>query len=134
MRASDYSFPYCPGSFDVVVSASVFTHMLPADVERYLTEVARVLRPGGRCFISFYLLNETSRNNISAGKSAFDFRTVIDGCRVQEPDRPELAVAHEEERVRALFAQCALSIDDLLYGTWSNSTAQSQDIVVASRI
>ena len=132
-RASDYRFPYREDSFDVVVSASVFTHMLSADVERYLAEIARVLRPGGRCFTSFYLMNETSRHNISAGKSAFEFTAAIDGCRVQDPDRPELAVAHEEDRVRALFARCGLSIDELLYGTWSSSPAQSQDIIVASR-
>ena len=47
-KASEYTFPYEDGEFDVVVLTSVFTHMLPDDVAHYLDEIARVLKPGGR--------------------------------------------------------------------------------------
>ena len=70
VRASEYRFPYDDGSFDFVVLASVFTHMLSRDMDRYVTEVSRVLKHGGRCFISFYLLNDKARKNIGAGISA----------------------------------------------------------------
>lgn len=51
-RGSDYTFPYEDASFDFIWLISVFTHMLPDDVRRYLDEIRRVLRPGGRSLIT----------------------------------------------------------------------------------
>lgn len=34
---------------------SVFTHMQHRDVVRYAKEVARVLKPGGRCMVTYFL-------------------------------------------------------------------------------
>ena len=42
-----YRFPYEDNSFDFAFLTSVFTHMLPRDMESYLGEIHRVLRPGG---------------------------------------------------------------------------------------
>ena len=97
-------------------------------------EVSRVLKRGGRCFVSFYLLNDEARKNIAAGTSAFDFTNTVDGCRVQKADSPESAVAHEEDCVRDLFGRCHLRIDAVLHGTWRSTSAQSQDIIIASRL
>jgi len=46
--AGEYVFPYKSQSFDFVFLTSVFTHMLPAGVENYLREIARVLKSAGR--------------------------------------------------------------------------------------
>lgn len=54
IKASQFTFPYESDGFDVVYAASVFTHMLPENVEHYIHEAARVLRPGGRCVFSFF--------------------------------------------------------------------------------
>ena len=43
-------FPSTDETFDFVFLASVFTHMLPEGVEHYLSEIARVLKPGGTLF------------------------------------------------------------------------------------
>jgi ubiquinone/menaquinone biosynthesis C-methylase UbiE len=48
VQPGDYRLPFDDAVFDVVLLKSVFTHMLPADVRRYLSEIARVLKPGGR--------------------------------------------------------------------------------------
>lgn len=42
---AELRFPYGDGSFDFVFLTSVFTHMLPDDVDRYVREVSRVLDP-----------------------------------------------------------------------------------------
>lgn len=42
ITAHQYAFPYGEASFDFVFLTSVFTHMLPADVENYLHQVSRV--------------------------------------------------------------------------------------------
>ena len=55
--ASQYRFPFEDNTFSFVMLGSVFTHMLPDDLSNYLSEVYRVLEKGGRCLISYFLLN-----------------------------------------------------------------------------
>jgi ubiquinone/menaquinone biosynthesis C-methylase UbiE len=50
-------FPVEDNWADVIVMKSVFTHMLPEDVDWYLLEVARVLRPDGSAVLSALLFN-----------------------------------------------------------------------------
>src|SRR4051794_28383963 len=59
--ATQYRFPYADASFDFVFLISVFTHMLPDDVYHYLGEIARVMKPGGRVYASYFLLDDESR-------------------------------------------------------------------------
>jgi SAM-dependent methyltransferase len=77
-QPSEYQFPFADESFTFVMLGSVFTHMLPGDLEHYLSEVRRVLTIG-RCLISYFLLNDESRRLIDAGKSALDFKYELDG-------------------------------------------------------
>jgi SAM-dependent methyltransferase len=56
--ASEYRFPFEDGSFDAVILYSVFTHLLPEDADNYRREIARLLKPGGRCYSTWYLLTE----------------------------------------------------------------------------
>ena len=102
-RARDYRFPFEPSSFDFVFLSSTFTHMLARDMENYLSEIARVLRPGGRTLITYFLLNPDSEGLIREGRSAHTFRSEEDGCRSDNPDRPENAVAYTESRIRDLY-------------------------------
>lgn len=81
-KSSDFRFPYPDESFDVVLLASLFTHMLPSDVEHYLHEIVRVLKPGGRSLITFFLLNEESSALITQGKASFDFEHEMPGYRM----------------------------------------------------
>jgi SAM-dependent methyltransferase len=62
-RGAEYRFPYPDRFFDVVFAASVFTHLLPETAARYLQEAARVLRPGGHCVFSFFLLDHYRRGH-----------------------------------------------------------------------
>jgi len=61
-KASEYKFLYENDSFDFVFLTSVFTHMLPQDMENYFSEIARILKRNGRCLMTFFLLNEESVN------------------------------------------------------------------------
>jgi SAM-dependent methyltransferase len=88
-QASEYQFPFADESFTFVMLGSVFTHMLPVDLEHYLSEVRRVLTAGGRCLISYFLLNDESRQLIEAGKSSFDFKYELDGYRTISREVPE---------------------------------------------
>lgn len=136
--ATGFQFPYEDGSFDFVFLTSVFTHMLPDALGRYLGEVARVLRPGGRCLVTLFLLNEESRESIAAGRSELDFRhEVSPGCVTVDPNDPEAAIAYDETMLFDRFARAGFSIRvPVNYGSWCGRVRHLsfQDIVVADRI
>lgn len=133
--AETFTFPYEDGAFDVAFLASVFTHLLTKPVANYLKELRRVLKPGGRCVASYFLLNEAAERAIAAKTVPANrrFRTSMDGCRVQHAAVPERAVAHYETTIRALYEESGLRILDIRYGRWSGhpDAIDGQDIVFA---
>jgi SAM-dependent methyltransferase len=55
MQPESVVLPFPDESFDGVITGSVFTHLGTMPVsERYLAEISRVLRPGGRFFSSWF--------------------------------------------------------------------------------
>jgi SAM-dependent methyltransferase len=135
-RASDYHFPLDASSFDFVFLTSVFTHMLPEDIDNYLSEVARVLKQSGRCLITYFLLTPDSSILIEAKASSIDFRYAMQGCRVKNKDVPEDAVAYDESKIRELYEKHGLNISEPIhYGSWCGrkDALSYQDIVVASK-
>lgn len=51
-------WPFPDGSMNFVTGLSVWTHLNESDWRHYLGEVARVLRPGGRAILSFFVMDE----------------------------------------------------------------------------
>lgn len=135
LKAWEFSFPYADGSFDFVFLVSVFTHLLPDDMENYLREVARVLDRGGRCLITFTLLNDESLALIESGKSSQKLIHQFDHFRTTEPDEPETLTAYEEDYVRDMYKRCGLEIvEPIHYGFWSGREGRSyQDLVIATK-
>jgi SAM-dependent methyltransferase len=59
-------WPVEDSSFDMVTALSVWTHMKEDEALFYLSEVQRVLRPGGTAIITVFLLDEAYRQSLSA--------------------------------------------------------------------
>ena len=131
---SNFRFPYPDGSFDVVLLASVFTHMLPHDVRHYLYEIVRVLKPAGRTLSTFFLLNEESSALIKEGRGFLNFEHEMRGYRIANVDNPEAAIAYPEDFVRYMYGKTGLELQEpLRYGTWPGRTdgMSGQDVVIA---
>jgi SAM-dependent methyltransferase len=138
-EAKDYRFPYPDDTFDIVVLTSVFTHMLPPEVEHYMSEIVRVLRPGARCYITHLLVDEISETSMQGGLSTIRFKHHIPPYWLIDEKVPELSVGYDASYVRALHARHGMDQDfRVLYGTWSGRPLEgpapdfAQDIVLAS--
>lgn len=132
--AQDFKFPFDDKFFDFVFLKSVFTHMLPLDVENYLSEISRVLKTGGKCFITFFILNEESESLIRSGSSTLDFRYKINGCLTINKNYPEVAIAYSEEFAKRLFEKYGLKIiQPIHHGSWCKRDRflAYQDIMIA---
>lgn len=133
-KASEYKFPFADASFDFVVLCSVFTHMLTEDMERYISEVARVLKTGGRCFITFFLLNDASVPLMRANKSSIDLSHNLGSCWVADASDPEALTGYEENFMRAMYNKYNLQIKEPIhYGGWSGreKSLSYQDLILA---
>ena len=136
LKASEFRFPYPSATFDLAWATSVFTHMLPKDTGHFLAEIGRVLKPGGGCLLSFFLLNESSRSQISSGKGIVKFPFTLDGCRVRDAAEPEQAIAYDEKAIVAQLRKYRLIPESpVRYGSWPRARSYffSQDVIVARK-
>jgi ubiquinone/menaquinone biosynthesis C-methylase UbiE len=119
-QIADCKIPYDEQSFDAILLKSVFTHLRPAEVENYLSEVARLLKPNGRCLASFFLLNEEQRALAAAGQNILQFNFGEERWRYVYENSPESASAYEENYVLELIRKHNLELcEPIRYGTWT---------------
>ena len=136
LAPSEFRFPYIDASFDFAFAASVFTHMLPEDIERYLRESSRVLRPGGQLLATWFVMTPEAAVGVAEQQSDVDFRVREDGVWKADPREAEAAIAFAPATVRGLYDASGLELEEpIRYGRWSGSAEglSYQDIVVAQR-
>ena len=139
-EARAYTFPYRDDEFDLALAASVFTHMLPGEIERYVSEAARVLKPDGRLLASFFLLNEDTQLRLMySGRRILGAKEDDGGVhyRSQDATTPERMIAVFEEGIRKIYAGAGLTIETIGYGKWCGRRdgflGFGQDLVVARK-
>lgn len=131
-RASDFVFPYGNDSFDVVVLNSVFTHMLPADLVNYVVQINRVLKPGGRAFITYFLMDEDSREPARQRRTKPAFPHAFGSFHVEDMESMEDAVAYDIDFIKNVYAANGLVVTRMSQGNWRGiQSPHHQDIVVA---
>ena len=134
VEASKYAFPFDDDEFDFAFLTSVFTHMTRPEVENYMAEISRVLKPGGRCLITFFLLNSESRDLMKTPKSANNIQHYVDGRYIAFYDDPEACVGFDEIDVIKMFDKNGM-IPATYPGSWCGREKfiSFQDIVVAHK-
>jgi hypothetical protein len=103
-------------------------------MEHYFSEIARVLKPGGRCLITYFLLNEESTPMNDAGRGILNFAERGELYRTINKSRPEDAVAYDEKYIRSLYEKYGLVISEpIYYGSWCGreNFMSLQDMVLA---
>jgi SAM-dependent methyltransferase len=132
----DFGFPYADATFDLTLCTSVLTHLLEAETDHYLAEIARVLAPGGRVLATFFLLDADARAALAEGRTGLAFGPQAGPVAVVREDVPEEAVAHDRGWLDAALARHGLAPTCVEPGSWRGGTARSrsfQDLVVARR-
>ena len=136
--ASEYTFLYKNEVFDFVILTSIFTHMLPDEVDQYLSEIYRVLKPNSTIFSTFFLLNDESRRQMQRNKNRLNFKHSLGGgaCYSINKKVLESAIAYDEIYIREIFEKFKLLIQEpISYGSWAgrDNFLDYQDIIVAKK-
>lgn len=133
--ASEFVFPYEDAEFDFAFATSLFTHLGIEDTKHYLAELARVLKPGGRALVTFFLLGGPDRP-VDGRDLAFDFAHEFGPLRTTDPKEPEAAVAYPELILREEAEAAGLRVvDPITYGRWPEASVgrDIQDMVVLTK-
>jgi SAM-dependent methyltransferase len=144
ISAAKYRFPYPDNFFDIVYAASVFTHMLPESSENYFKESARVLKKGGRCLFSFFMLNNYQAGHprpLGFSKPIFNFdhhyEDYGDDFALAVPDNPEYMTSYSLDLILKFANNFGLELNGSpITGFWSGSTSSwigTQDLIVLNK-
>lgn len=107
--ADSYSFPSADGSTSLIISISVFSHLLYSDFSHYVRESSRVLSSGGHLHMTLFLLDFLK----SRLGDRWTFSHKLDNCYVDSLRYPEAAVAFELDTVQQILSSNGLSIVDI---------------------
>lgn len=136
-EAKYFIFPYNNNEFDLVFLFSVFTHMLPQDVDNYISQISRVLKQGGICYATFFIIHE--ENNIPAyGTESFKFKFDKGDHVLFDNNVKEANVAYKELPLKQMLERNQFVIEKFHYGYWSgkdkNQCLNFQDIVILRKV
>ena len=136
--ADSFRFPYPDSAFDVVFLFSVFTHMGKGEVQHYLHEIHRVLKPGGRCLGTYFLYTPDNEARIGKGMGAFSFPVKGDGFRLMNSKVTAANIAFSEDTLRTMAATAGFNWEQRIDGYWKDPAYKQkghdfQDIVVLTK-
>jgi SAM-dependent methyltransferase len=133
VSAANIRFPFEDASFDFICLTSVVTHIPSAVLANYAREVARLLAPGGRCFVTAFLVNPPARAALKLGTGRILIDPEQEGPEFHaDPAAPMAAVAYCEDFLIEKFLRFGRRrVRKPVYGCWSGrQSAVFQDICI----
>jgi ubiquinone/menaquinone biosynthesis C-methylase UbiE len=132
-ESASFSFPYPDGQFDFVFLTSVFTHMMPADVTQYLNEISRVLKSNGKCFATFFYLDDQAIRFMADQEKPF-FPYCLGSYFLHNLKVPEANIGFTPEYIDTALLPTQLQIVHIYPGWWSSraksDSVDFQDIII----
>jgi SAM-dependent methyltransferase len=134
LNAATFSFPYGNASFDFAFATSLFTHMLPAGIDRYVAEVSRVLRPGGRFLATAFCWNSDVAERAARGEVQVSFPVEHGSYRTASDDLEAVVAYDEQDLLNRLQAGGLHLAGEIHRGSWvskrESSNPSFQDVIV----
>ena len=124
--------PFSDANFDFVAMVSVATHLPVSEIAAYAREVMRLMAPGGRLFMTAFLVLDgdvdraNARPRFTAGKE--------EGTWYGDPDAPLAAIGFDRHLVEQAVREAGLNIERVSLGHWRNiDSTHYQDVVIATK-
>ncbi|SDP91661.1 Methyltransferase domain-containing protein [Phyllobacterium sp. YR620] len=130
----ELKLPYDSRQFDFIIMTSVVTHLPDEEVTAYLREVERVLAPGGRVFMTAFVVDQSAQENRLKKRDArLGFQRYDEGPCWFVPEMPPLAaVGFDDGFLDRALTRAGLSIVTKSLGHWRGAPADHyQDVFIA---
>ncbi len=136
--AKAFTFPYESNSFTKSFLFSVFTHMQIDEIENYLKEISRVLKPHGKCMATFFTYNQETED-FTASNPGFNFPVNKDTYRLMNAEVTAANIALFEPELDRMIAAAGLQKSAFIPGFWRNQELKSkghdfQDVLILEKI
>jgi SAM-dependent methyltransferase len=122
--------PFAGLRFDFVTMVSVATHLPASEIAAYAREVMRLLAPGGRLFLTAFLVtsddigSEKARPRFLKGEKA--------GTWIADPAAPLGAIGFDDGTIQDILRNAGLEIQRISFGHWRGvESAHYQDVIIA---
>jgi len=112
LKSEIYKIPEPDSAFDIVFSASLFTHLLEEQLKNYLRETYRLLKPGGIGHHSFFFVD--FKPITYGSRHTFTYR--VGNAYVESLYQPEAAVAYESVYILDIASTIGFSEARILKG------------------
>ena len=107
------------GTSDVVMLTSVFTHMKPEGVAHYISQLPKLLEPGGRAMATFFLINDSQQQLEAEGASRYPLTHEVSSfCRYWSANDPLHVIGYDEAWVVGQAETAGLTTSAVHLGSW----------------
>jgi SAM-dependent methyltransferase len=144
LKAGSFVFPYPENHYDIVFLVSVFTHIMPQGLKNYIQQISTVLKSGGKCLSTFFLLSNMpgegdlwKTEKITQELTRMPLEEDNEFFKVKNPERPEDMIAFDLPYIDKLFLSAQMQREsEPYYGLWSGNPQfiSYQDLVVYKKI
>lgn len=109
---NEYQLPLSDHSIDLIISVSVFSHLIHGDFLYYIQECARVLARGGHLHMTLFLLDFLKPQQHG---NRWSFSHKLDRCYIENLKYPEAAVAYHLDTIQAMLPTNGFCIEEIYY-------------------
>ena len=126
-----FTFPVEPGTVDFELAKSLFTHLVPTEVEHYLAQTRRALAPTGHALLTAFLFDDSDP---MFQTPAFPFGEPDRAVRWRLQARPAAAIAYGRTFFTELVEAAGLRIVTFEPGYWPGVVAVplAQDYLIVT--
>lgn len=118
IRAAEFVFPYPDQSFDFICAISVFTHLQVDETENYIRQIKRVLKPGGRVVLTFFLLDEETIKLMEQNTNGLRFKHHFPNYSLLNYKVRAANFAYQRSYMYSLLTANGLKIKKEIKGSW----------------
>ena len=137
-EAANFIFPYNNNEFDLVFLMSVFTHMELNEIDHYLGEIKRVLKPGGKCLATFFYFDQSTLEKMKNRSTDILFESDKGHYWLMDDDVKSANICIEFEYLKTMIHKNGLDLEQNIDGYWRNFSNQIgndyQDICVMKKL
>lgn len=142
-KTTEFRLPMPDNSVDRIALGSVLTHIFEDEVVHYMREMARILKPDGLVYATFFLYRpEVVAKSRAESLTPYNLRfehAYGDGCYVNDATYPTGGVAYTDEAMQRMIGNSGLRlVRPYLKGGWSGyypaeEVEDGQDVAILGK-
>lgn len=118
IAADSYVFEYPDAFFDFACAISVFTHLIPEELENYFRQTSRVLKKDGYLVATFFILDPESEALSLKNDAGFHFKYSFGHYALMDKKVKSANVAYQRDYLLQLAADSGFTLMHEVKGAW----------------